>query len=180
METQKEKLLKEDEIGLWIEDYDYIFSDFDPRPLSQRGLSEDFLNEAKKACLVKSSEDLELKFLVSRKQRNYNEETVIKKRLKEYFKKHALEFKNEYKKIMNQGIYFILAGIIFMVITTFFLVNNSSSNYLLTFLAVLLEPAGWFLFWEGLDLVIFKSKERRPNMEFYRKMSKARINFVDY
>lgn len=180
METQKEKLLKDDEIGLWINDYDYIFSDFDPRPLSQRGLSEDFLNEAKKACLVKSSEDLELKFLVSKKQRNYNEESTIKKRLKEHFKKHALVFKNEYKKIMKQGIWFILTGIIFMVITTFFLIRNVSANYLLTFLAVLLEPAGWFLFWEGLDLVIFESKKKKPDMVFYKKMSKARITFMDY
>jgi hypothetical protein len=180
MDTQKEKLLRDDEIGLWIENYEYIFSDFDPRPISQRGLSEDFIEEVKKASIVKDYDSLELKFLVSSKKRNHNEEFIIKKRLKGYFRKHALEFREEYKKLIRQGSLFILFGIIFMVITTFFLINNEASNYIITFLAVLLEPAGWFLFWEGLDLVIFESKKKKPNKEFYTKMANARITFVDY
>jgi hypothetical protein len=180
MNIQKEKLLRNDEIGLWIENYEYIFSDFDPRPISQRGLSEDFIEEVKKASIVKDYDSLELKFLVSKKNRNYGEESIIKKRLKGYFRKHAMEFRDEYKKLLRQGSWFVFFGIIFMFITTFFLVHNSGSNYVWTFLAVLLEPAGWFLFWEGLDLLIFESKKKKPNMKFYVKMSNAKITFMDY
>lgn len=180
MEMQKEKLLKDDEIGLWIENYEYLFSDFDPRPISQRGLSEDFIDEVKKASIVKDYDSLELKFLVLKKNRNEDKEFIIKKRLKSYFRKHAFEFKKEYYNIIKQGSWFTFFGIIFMVLTTFFLVHNSDSNYLVTFLSVLLEPAGWFLFWEGLDLLIFESKRKKPNMKFYKKMFNVRITFMDY
>ena len=42
------ELLEKTQISLWLDDYADIFSDFDPRPFSQRALSDDFLNEAKK------------------------------------------------------------------------------------------------------------------------------------
>ena len=48
-------LLKKSEISLSLDNYDDIFSDFDPRPFSQRALSDDFLIEAKKASRDKVS-----------------------------------------------------------------------------------------------------------------------------
>ena len=35
-------------IFLWLDDFDDIFSDFDPRPYSARELSDDFLDEVRK------------------------------------------------------------------------------------------------------------------------------------
>ena len=37
------------EISFWLDSYDDLFSDFDPRPYAQKGFSEDFLDEAKRA-----------------------------------------------------------------------------------------------------------------------------------
>lgn len=45
---ETEKILEMSEISIWLDNYDDIFSDFDPRPYSQRSLSDDFLAEAKK------------------------------------------------------------------------------------------------------------------------------------
>jgi len=50
----------------------------------------------------------------------------------------------------------------------------------MTFLVILLEPGGWFLFWEGLNLIIFETKEETPDFSFYEKMSKCSINFSSY
>ena len=50
----------------------------------------------------------------------------------------------------------------------------------MSFLVVFLEPAGWFLFWEGSDLVIFDSKKKKPDLEFYEKMTRANIGFLSY
>jgi hypothetical protein len=46
-----------------------------------------------------------------------------------------------------------------------------------SFGVVLLEPAGWFTFWEGLDLLVMRGRNADPELDFYRKMSGARISF---
>ena len=66
-----------------------------------------------------------------------------------------------------------------MFIATFLLFKYEG-GLLTSFLVVLLEPAGWFLFWEGLDLTIFSSKKIKPDLNFYEKMSKCYITFLSY
>ena len=75
---------------------------------------------------------------------------------------------------------FVIIGIIFMLWGAYLLFYHSAKSFGYEFLIVLLEPGGWFLFWEGLDLVIFKSKELKPNLDFYKKMARANITFSHY
>jgi len=178
METdEKTKLLKDSEISLWIDTYDDIFSDFDPREYSERALSQDFLEEARRASRDKK-EGIELIFLAPKNIRNPKTEAIVKKRLKEHFKRHALGFRKEKMRIINQGIIFFILGILFMIGATFFIAGHQ--NFMMTLLSVFLEPGGWFLFWSGLQLMIFEAREKTPDLEFYRKMSKADITFRDY
>src|SRR3989338_1417499 len=86
-ETQK--ILQMSEISLWLDNYDDIFSDFDPRPYSLRSLSDDFLFEAKKASRDKDANRLELRFLISQEHRDSKVEATVKKRLRDHFSKHA-------------------------------------------------------------------------------------------
>ena len=178
-EEEKNKLLKDSEIGIWIDSYEDIFSDFDPRPYSQRSISGDFLNETKKASRDKASGEIELKFLLPKSQRNNKNEFLIKKRLKDHFRRHTIEMKKEHLKIIKEGIAFLFLGLVFMIITGIFLVKENPTQ-LTAFLSVFLEPGGWFLFWEGLYLIVFESKKKSPDLGFYRKMDKADITFVDY
>src|SRR5690349_704077 len=49
IDTKDQKaLLIKSELSIWLDTYDDIFSDFDPRPLNERALSDDFLSEARK------------------------------------------------------------------------------------------------------------------------------------
>ncbi len=84
--SKKEKLLRMSEISLWLDHYDDIFSNFDPRPYSQKALSDDFLLETKRASRDKVSGQIELKFLVKAEMRNKKQENLIRRRLKEHFK----------------------------------------------------------------------------------------------
>ena len=189
---EKENIVKQDinevqmrifqlsKISLLLDSYDDIFSDFDPRPYSQRALSDDFLNEAKRASRDRASGTIELRFLVPAHIRNQNNELIIQKRLREHFKKHRAMIKKEITTIINQGIAFTIAGIMIMLITTFILLNSDYRNFLMSFSVVLLEPAGWFLFWEGLDLIIFKSKIKKPDLEFNDKIEKCEMTFLSY
>ncbi len=179
-EQEKQKLLELSQISLWLDDYDDIFSDFDPRPYAQRALSDDFLSEARKASRDKTSGKIELRFLVPAAKCQQAHETTIKKRLREHFKKHHDRYVKDYHVVIRQGIQFAAAGVVIMFLTTFLLLKSGEKNILLNFLIVLLEPAGWFLFWEGLNLAIFQSKSKKPEVTFYEKMAACEVVFATY
>jgi len=45
---------------------------------------------------------------------------------------------------------------------------------------VVTEPAGWFLFWEGLARAMYKAEEINPEITFYHKMARSKISFISY
>ncbi len=178
-QDEKKKLLSMSEISLILDTYDDIFSDFDPRPYSERALSEDFLDENKRAIRGKDFGKFQLKFLIPKEKRNISSEKLIKKRLREHFKKHFEILKNQKKKIIKKGLIFTIFGIVVMFFTSFFLYKRIDTNYLVNFLVVLFEPAGWFLFWEGLNQSLFESKRINPNLHYYSKMVNSEIDFLE-
>ncbi|NYT12918.1 MAG: hypothetical protein GKC01_00225, partial [Candidatus Methanofastidiosa archaeon] len=64
-------ILREKNISLILDSYDDLFSDFDPRPYSVRGLSDDFLIECRRAVrgIKTESPVLELRLLVPKNKR---------------------------------------------------------------------------------------------------------------
>ena len=179
-ETERQKLLQISEISLMLDTYDDIFSDFDPRPYSERSLSIDLLEEAERASKDKRGMHLELNFLIPLNIRNKSLEEIIKRRLKEHFRKHFNRLEKEKKDIIKKGLLFTFIGISVMFIATLMLHKNQGKTLLINFLIILFEPAGWFLFWEGLDQAIFESKKINPRLKFYEKMHKCHINFFSY
>ncbi|MEM4271624.1 MAG: hypothetical protein QXD13_00845 [Candidatus Pacearchaeota archaeon] len=178
--SKEEALLAKSEISLILDNYNDIFSSFDPRPYSQRALSVDFLDEAKRATREARPGEFELRFLLPLSKRKTEVENTIKKRLKEHFKRHHEILEKDRGKIVRQGIYFICTGLIFMFVAAYILFAYQNKGLFLYFLVVLLEPGSWFLFWEGLDLIIFEAKKVKPDLEFYRKMVNAEIVFHHY
>lgn len=174
------QLLAKSEVSLVLGTYNDIFSSFDPRPFSERSLSVDFLAEAKRATRETDSGELELRILLPSAQRKVEKEGTIRKRLREHFKKHADMLDKEKRGIVRQGLFFIIFGIIFMFVASYILFQNNTRSLFGEFIVVLLEPGGWFLLWEGLDLILFKSKEGKVDLEFYKKMTRAEIVFSHY
>jgi len=185
MESKKEEKkadvlaeFKEGNISLILDSYDDIFSDFDPRNYSERALSDDFLLECKKAARDKDDR-LELRFLAPKNKRDFKDEIRIKKRLKEHFQRHHKELDNEIKGIRWKGISWIALGAVLMLAATF-LLGFKDKNFFYNLLIIIVEPAGWFTFWEGLNMLYFTTKEKMPDYNFYKKMSKSEIVFLDY
>ena len=170
--------LNKSRISLWLQGYEDIFSDFDPRPYSQRGLADDFLSALKKGCKDKVKDYLEIALIVPKKKRNLHYESLIRHRLKKHFTKHFQRYKAEKRSTLIQGVGFILLGITLMFLTAFFFYKAKDTSLLAAFLVLIMEPGGWFLFWEGLDLVIFDSKVRDGDLNHYNKLSSAKIVFV--
>jgi Fe2+ transport system protein B len=177
---ETDSLLKKSEISIWLDTYDDIFSDFDPRPYSQRALSDDFLNETKKASRDKASGSIQLSFLVPKSLRNTSNESLIRKRLREHFKKHHSLLYDEIMQQKKRGYLLLSVGILIMFTSTFILFKFPEKNLFINFLLTLFEPAGWFLFWEGMSEVIFRSSTKKPDLEFYDKMIKCDILFFEY
>ena len=174
-----DRLLQKSKISLALGSYEDIFSDFDPRPEEYRSLSIDFLDEAKRAARDKV-DGLELGLLVPSRLRDLRLESTIKHRLKTHFNRHFEIVKNDINQMIRKGIYFMIAGIIGMSLGAYIAFKFSEPSLWSTFLLILLEPGGWFFFWGGLDLIVFKHKDKDPELEFYRKISNAKINFNGY
>ncbi len=161
-----------------IGSYNDIFSDFDPRPFPVRGFSEDFLSEAKRAVISRNTDKISFVITLPKKERNPREETEITNRLRKHFKDRHNILEKEQKKILKKGWFFTITGIVLMIIATYFFFKFQDGTLIASFLTILLEPASWFLFWEGLDLVIFESKTSNPSLEFSRRMFNAEILFA--
>lgn len=177
---EMKKVLQTSELALWLDDYDDLFSDFDPRPYSQRALSDDFLLEMIKAVKNRGKDTFELKFLLSEKLRNHSKEQIIIKRLREHFTRHYHRLLKDKKAVISRGMLFVFVGVLVMLsggyIRTFLL----DAHMMFNFIIILVEPAGWFLFWEGLNRTIYDAGKIKPNLEFYHKMSKSKIKFISY
>lgn len=180
VEEVKKILLQMSEISLWIDTYDDIFSDFDPRPYSERALSDDFLIEAKKAVKDKSSGQIELKFLAPAHIRNPALEVMIKRRLKDHFKRHYMLMIDEARGLRKRGILMAIGGVLMIMLATY-LSSLDSPSLIIEFFVILLEPAGWFTAWVGLEDSFFGSgKELNKELKFYERMSNAEIVFTSY
>lgn len=174
----KQELLAKSEISLILDTYDDIFSDFDPRPYEKRALSDDFLQEAKRASREIKPGVLELRFLMPAAERKPHLEAEIIKRLHAHFKKHAHRLKEETKKITQKGVLIVALGLIMLMISAFILSKQSGFFFKLIF--VVLEPAGWFAAWYGLEAIFYGTKEKSADLRFYQNMSRAEISFNSY
>jgi hypothetical protein len=167
------------EISLWLDNYGDLFSDFDPRPYSNRSLSQDFLDELRRATRNIEAGEFHVKLLAPTALRKPADEVVIRKRLKDHFKKHFLVVKKEHQKLIRKGIILAVLGFLFMLGATF-VGHYGKETLLVTFLTVILEPGGWFMMWYGMDQIFYFGKEKKPEYEFYEKMDKADIKFDSY
>lgn len=172
-------ILREKNISLILDSYDDLFSDFDPRPYSARGLSDDFLIECRRAIRGKKTElsILELRLLVPKNKRKITSENMIKKRLKDYFQNQAIEKQKELTQSRRDGIKWLAIGVVFSLISTF-LINLE--GFLFNLLLIITEPGGWFSLWTGLDKLFIEPKGKKPELEFHNKMAKMIIIFYSY
>lgn len=176
----KDESLQTSNASLMLDGYDHIFSGFDPRGMHERSISDDFIRETRKVVIGRSTEELEMNFLVPRAGRVPTAETVIKKRLHAYFQTQFQELNEEHRKKVAHGAVFVAVGLILMFTAAWLIFYFHEKLFGIEFLIVLLEPGGWFFFWEGLDDMIFESNTKKKERRFYKRMSRAKISFGGY
>lgn len=165
-------------VHLSLDDYDELFSDFDHRPANERLVSDDFIQELRRACLDRSPEGLALQLSLPKRARNAAIERVLKDRLREHLTRQRQRLEDLLDKDRRLGWSLLALGVALMFGAAW-LLHAQTGSFAVSFVIVLLEPAGWFTFWEGLNLLIFRTRDARPELAFYRKLAGAQIRFVD-
>lgn len=175
----KLRLPKIAEISVWLDDYDDLFSDFDPRPFEERAVSDDFLHEAKTFSREKPAGQFELVLLVPHKLQDTGKESVIVKRLHEFFahnhrRAHAAVASNR-----RTGAGLTALSLVLLLFAAW-LSSVHSQRLLVNFFLVVLEPAGWFTIWNGFERLFFVPAQLASDRVFFDKMSRCTISFIPY
>ena len=178
--AEKQKLLQLSEISLILDTYDDLFSDFDPRTLDKRSLSEDFLSDIKRATKEKKSGVIELNFLIPLEQKKEEKEAMIRKRLHEHFRKHYELIQKEVQFVRTRGIIMVVVGVILSILTAVFVYPHVDENVFMSIVLILIEPAAWFTIWEGANKFFDGWKYESLDLEFYKKMVKCEVSFTGY
>ncbi|HEU4717291.1 MAG TPA: hypothetical protein VFU15_05645 [Bacteroidia bacterium] len=165
------------DLNIWIDTYDDLFSDFDPRPFSERVISDDFLGELNKLTNERDDFVKVVRFQIPQKNRDEKSEKIIMERLAFDFKRQFAVFSAEVKANYGRGAAMTAAG--FLLLACAVLVNAIESQKLWhNFLLIILQPAGWFFVWTGLDRIFFGGKPSKRKRDFYERLAKSKIEFV--
>jgi len=165
------------EISIAIDSWDDIFSDFDPSPLEQRILSEDFLGELKKRYRETQRGNFIITIYAPLTLKDDASEHIVIKRLKQYFKFRHLFIRKEINASVKKGFVFVIVGILFLATLTLITYFKCLNMLAIELLAILLLPLGWFGVWEGFSHIIEPSPLLKQDLELFAKLTKAAIKF---
>ena len=164
------------ELSLWLDSYDDIYSDFDSRHYSKRRISEDFIDELRNALNFRTEKTSDLILLLPQPVRREDLEIAISASLKEQMHKRLNIFKTKSAALSKKGILLLFVGTLLLVISSF-IVYKSFQSYWFVVLRVILEPAGWFMIWNGLESLFYQLKDMKRELSFYETLGELKIHF---
>jgi len=176
-DTVKQRLDDINAISIAIDSYDDIFSDFDPRDIAQRDLSEDFISE----LMTRHRQDPKGKYnvlLVAPKAiADQSLEKKIITRLNRYFHVKHSQYSRAVKDLRLKGLVYIVAGTAILIALALATYYGRLSSLTLEFLGILFMPLGWFGIWEGFSKIVDIPFKLESDTDLYKKLSKASYKF---
>jgi hypothetical protein len=165
-----------EELSLWLDYYDDIYSDFDSRQYHKRRISEDFLQELKRSLKENKDRLSALILLLPTDKRNFSDEAIIISSLKQFFNEQHSRWRENCHRKWQQGIALGIAGMLAMLVNAVIGLREQSV-WPLTLLRILLEPGAWFLLWASLDFLFYDWKEMKKERDFFRRLTELSIHF---
>jgi hypothetical protein len=165
-----------EELNLWLDSYDDIYSDFDSHHYLKRRISEDFLYELRTAMKYKEHHAGDIVLLLPEERRDETAEKVIAESLIDFFTSQFRFHQDKCRKKLNKGILLFVTGVTIMLLNSW-VSYHSGESFPIIFLKVLLEPAGWFLLWAALDFLFYDFADLKKERKFYKEVSKMHIHF---
>jgi len=166
------------EMGFWLDSYDDLFSDFDPRPYSRRQISDDFLIELRRRFKEKPRGGIEISIYLPRAKRDSKIESSARKKMREYFgfERERLEKRQLGRK--KTGVMYLAAGI-FILILNAYIEWEFEPNRFLTLVGFMLAPVGWFSAWTSFERFLINPPEEMEKQEFFTRMQRCDFAFFD-
>ena len=165
------------EIGVVIDTWDDIFSDFDPRPLSERTVSGDFVEELKKRHKETQSGEIVITIYAPSSLKSEESEKIVTNRLKKYFRHKFLQKKQVVNIIRMRGLIFVIVGICSLSFLTLATYYKFLPELTLQISGIILMPLGWFGIWEGLLKLVDTSPIVLRDEKLFEKLLKATYHF---
>lgn len=173
--TQRLSDLKE--IAIVIDTWDDVFSDFDPRPLGDRTVSGDFIEELKKRYRETRAGDFSITIYAPVSLRDDRSERMVVSRLKKHFRLRYLENEKGIGRRRVKGAVLEVIGVFsltFLTVVTYFKLFGKLAIEILN---IFFMPLGWFGMWEGLSRIVNTPYDMLQERLLYNKLSKAGYKF---
>ena len=165
------------EVSIAIDDWDDIFSDFDPRSLSERALSEDFISELKRRYRETRKGSFLVSIYAPVSLKDDKSAKIVIQRLKRHFKHRSLQRQKQLNRIRMRGFFFVALGICFLGFLTLATYFRFFSDLAIEILGIILMPLGWCGIWEGFSKIIDTSPIFIQEEMLFDKLSKADYRF---
>lgn len=167
----------ENNITISIDNFDDIFSDFDSREFTQRDVSDDFLNELKKKTIDIEFPLTEIRLELPVNEKKTEQEIIITKRLHQFFKIQLAKHERYLSKVQIRGFTFLILGMALLFLAGYS-ISLIERNWMKNAVMVITEPGGWYFAWNGLEKLFSKTEKQIPDLEFYKKINRAKIFFI--
>lgn len=175
--AHEKRLSRNSQVGLSIDTYDDLFSDFDPRSYKERQLSEDFLAELRRFFFDKNPDSLDVVFLIPARMRKAATEAIIKRRLHIYFQKKNREAAASVRHARSRNLLKTAISVVLMVCTGY-LATKAGQVLWMNIVKVIVEPASWFLFWTSLEQLLGTRRNLARELHYFHRLSECKIVFL--
>ena len=177
-EKKKTALLKM--LNIALDCYEDIFSDFDPAPISQRILSDDFLKELRKRHIENKKGEFLVRFCLPKELRSLKTEALVRKRIKEFFAYGEKGVLSQISSIRNRGIVFFMVGFLIILASALILyMDLPVDKRIIEVISIMLSPLGWFGMWEGTGMMVMSRSKYEDELWLCRKFINATYSFID-
>lgn len=156
--------------------YANLFSEFDAREMTERTFSADFLEELHHQVDARDEPVAGITFVMPHSKRNENDEATIKTRIVAYFRRHIRQVQKARRFAILKSALMLISGAVLMTLVTYISSLEASKHFPFTAIRSLIEPASWFLMWEGMNHYTSRMNELKLDLNLYEKILKEHDN----
>ena len=168
------------DIAIAIDTWDDIFSDFDPRPLSERTLSEDFIFELTRRYHESRKGHTVVTICAPSVLRNDRAERIVSTRIRLYLAHRADLANAAIRRQRIRGGIFTLCGFVFLSALTIMGCEFKPwfGNLGFQFVEIILMPLGWFGIWEGVSKIVDVDRLLVQEAALFTRLAHATYRFT--